>query len=318
MCKNDCYVSKQILKYPIIWHNQQLSSITFNEASDVTSKCCIDVHSTSRVQVFWLSLKMWLPCILLISTMLFLTKGHYGNESPSTVLIFTREQEYLAFPLPHCCGTILSQDTVITAANCFGTGTFHIDNFFLVAGDLQTYLYSGPNTTDSRYSYRSQYSPQKIGMEKILIHPHYSEGHKEVDLAIIKLSTKLETNSDVGIARLPPQGAKHEGKSVEFTYLVVSENVEIPERGLPFVELEKETLTGHEGCLDYYEIPHNSQEHGSGVQQYLAGSGAIFTGWSSPLLYGLFVSGSTLCKIEHVLPWVYREAGVRYITYYHL
>ena len=137
MCKNDCYVSKQILKYPIIWHNQQISSITFNEASDVTSKCCIDVHSTSRVQVFWLSLKMWLPCILLISTMLFLTKGHYGNESPSTVLIFTREQEYLAFPLPHCCGTILSQDTVITAANCFGTGTFHIDNFFLVAGDLQ-------------------------------------------------------------------------------------------------------------------------------------------------------------------------------------
>jgi len=264
------------------------------------------VHSTSRVPVVCLSLEMWLPCILLISILFVLTKGKYGNESPSTVLIFTKEQEYLAYPLPHCCGTILSQDTVITAANCFGTGTVHANNFFLVAGDLQSYLYSGPNTTDSRYSYKSQYSPQKIDMEKIIIHPHYIEGNKEVDLAIIKLSTKLETNSDVEIARLPPPGAKHEGKSVEFTYLVVGENVEIPERGLPKVELEKETLTGHDGCLDYYEIAHTSR----GVQQYLGGSGAIFTGWSSPLMYGMFVSGSTLCKIGHVLPWVYREAGV--------
>ena len=190
----------------------------------------------------------------------------------------------------------------------------------MVAGDLQSYLYSQPNTTDSSYGYKSHNSPQMKGIEKIIIHPNYNNRSENVDLAILKLSTKLETNSDVEIAQLPPPGAKYEGNSAKFTYLVVAENVEIPERPLPFVELESETLTGHTGCLDYYEIPPKSNKYGSGVGQYLPGAGAIVhipwtIPWSAPLMYGMFVSGSTWCKIEYALPWIFREAGVRYVTY---
>ena len=254
-------------------------------------------------------LNRFILLILVIHVFVHVCVCWYGNEAPSTVLIFKKDQEYYAYPLPHCSGTILSEDTVITAANCFGTGTVHAKDFFLVAGDLQSYLYSQPNTTDSSYSYKSKNSPQKKDIEKIIIHPYYNNRPEKVDLAIVKLSTKLETNSDVEIAQLPPPGVKHEGNSVKFAYLVVAENVEIPERPLPFVKIESVTLSGHTGCLDYYEMPSKTFD----VRQYLPGAGAIVIGVSAPAIYGMFVSGSTWCKIEHALPWIFRETGVRYV-----
>merc|ERR1712172_177230 len=94
-----------------------------------------------------------------------------------------------------CGGTILDEETILTAAHCFfdknsGTNAFPQDN-----GGV---LFAGITQQGST-------GQQKMWMKKVIIHPQYNHGYptEDNDIAIVKLKLPLTFNNNVKNACLP-------------------------------------------------------------------------------------------------------------------
>ena len=229
----------------------------------------------------------------------------------TTVLIYTGELG--EDPSLQCSGTILSEDIIITAATCFAAGVDNVDDFTIVAGDLQAHLADQPNTAE------------KIGVKRVSLHPHYEHvpGERLLwDLAIVHLRTKLnlKTNPNIEAAMLPPPGIMTTGKSVHFGGLDTA-----PDGSIVFLE-KKVIISPETTCFDELEegtfSPNKMfcgiKEENSTFNQK-AGSCAIYRGWDKPLVLGMTTCGSPYCHthavfqhIEPFLPWIFRETRLRY------
>ena len=129
--------------------------------------------------------------------------GDEPTAMRTAVLIYTGELD--RDPTLRCSGTLLSEDIIITAATCFDAGVDDLDDFTIVAGDLQAYLAGQQSTSE------------KIGVQGVRIHPHYEHvlGEESVwNMAIVQLKTRLnfETSTNLEAAMLPPPGMKHTGE----------------------------------------------------------------------------------------------------------
>jgi len=226
------------------------------------------------------------------------------------VLIYTRELK--KDPTLLCPGTLLSEDIIITAATCFDAALDDLDDFTIVAGDLQPYLAGQPNTAD------------KIGVQGVSIHPHYEHvpGEEPVwNMAIVQLKTRLnlETSTNMEAAMLPPPGMKYTGKSVQLGGLekALDGSIMFHEKKLIvspdtncFDELEEGTFSPNEMFCGITEENSTSNQK--------AGSCAIYRGWAKPLVLGMTTCGSAYCHthavvqhIEPFLPWIFRETRLR-------
>jgi len=231
--------------------------------------------------------------------------GNKPLAMTTAVLIFTGELD--KDPTLHCSGTLLSEDIIITAATCFDADVDNVDDFTIVAGDLEAYLAGQPNTAE------------KIGVKRVRIHPHYEHvpGVQPVwNLAIVHLRSKLnlQTNTNMEAAMLPPPGMKHTGKLVQLCGLETA-----PDGSVYLVE--KEVIFGPDKhCQDELEKGKFSTEKdcggkkGSNNCEKITGSGIIYRGWEKPIVLGILSLGSTVCQnvaVLNILPWIFRETRLR-------
>ena len=113
---------------------------------------------------------------------------------------------------PVCSGTILSEDTIITAGHCFDS----IENLETEAGRLD--IVAGEGDLISYLTGKSKYA-EELKVKTIHRHPRYEHvvGKKLVwDLAILKLATKIPigTNPKIDSAILPFKDRSYDGSYV--------------------------------------------------------------------------------------------------------
>merc|ERR1712106_659303 len=227
-----------------------------------------------------------------------------GSEQAmkTAVLIYTRE-----LPTLLCSGTLLSEDIIITAATCFDAGVDDVDDFTIVAGDLQAFLAGQLNTAE------------KIEVQGVRIHPHYDHvpGEEPVwNMAIVQLKTRLnfDRNPNLEAAMLPPPGMKHKGKLVQFGGLATS-----PDGSVHL--LAKEAVISHDELAEgmfLLEKVRGEEKQSRDCEKIAPGSPAINSGWEKPLVIGMSSVGSLLCITDEVfsfiskfLPWIFRETRIR-------
>ena len=90
---------------------------------------------------------------------------------------------------PHFCGgTILDDETILSAAHCFDNADYYdYSTAFIEAGIM---IDGSPIGQD-------------IFVQEVIIHPDYKHKTKRNDIAILKLATPLQFNSKVQPACLP-------------------------------------------------------------------------------------------------------------------
>jgi len=236
----------------------------------------------------------------------------------TAVLIYTGELD--KDPTLLCSGTLLSEDIIITAATCFDAGLDDLDDFTIVAGDLQAYLAGQPNTAE------------KIGVQGVSIHPHYDHDYDyDYDdvlaeepfwnMAIVQLKRKvnLDRNPNMEAAMLPPPGMKHTGKLVQFGGLATAPD------GSVYLLAKKAKINPDEHCQDelvegmfFMEKVCVEKKESRDCKKIAAGSPAIYRGWEKPLVIGMSSVGSSSCPTDEVftfiskfLPWIFRETRIR-------
>jgi len=90
-----------------------------------------------------------------------------------------------------CGGSILSTNYIVTSAQCVIQGT--MDSYTVVAGDHNL------NENDFTEQIRS--------VSGIVIHPNFTENNPFVnDIALVRLSSRLQFNSVIGNINMAPQG----------------------------------------------------------------------------------------------------------------
>ena len=202
---------------------------------------------------------------------------------------------------------------IISAAACFDAGAVDLDNFTIVAGDLQAYLAGQPNTAE------------KIGVQGVSIHPHYDHvpGEEPVwNMAIVQLKRKVnfDRNPNMEAAMLPPPGMKHTGKLVQLGGLATAPG------GSVYLLAKEAVINPDEHCQDelaegmfLLEKVRGEKKESSGCEKIAAGSPAIYRGWEKPLVIGMSSVGSSLCTTDEVftfiskfLPWIFRETRIRF------
>jgi hypothetical protein len=232
---------------------------------------------------------MWLVGLILgleLALILSQPSGPY-----TTVLIFRGDLNQTA----HCLGTILSEDSVLTAAHCVDTGAR--EEYTVVAGNLKSYL-AGVRGAAERLSLKS-----------IKLHPYYPH---QVDLAVVKLTTNidLETSRDVQAAVLPPVGIDSKNKDLKGNFFDFWGNTLVQFGGI------------HDDCADAFEWGmylgskmYCGDENNRCKKK--SGAGAILPGWKKPIVLGVSTFAGKDCKtfpvfqeIESSLPWIFRETSI--------
>ena len=92
---------------------------------------------------------------------------------------------------PFCGGTLLSSNTVLTAAHC----QTPVSNFKVVVGEFDVSRADGE---------------QRISPSQWIQHPNYNSGTTNNDFAIIKLATPVSFSSTVNPACLPTAGRNYD------------------------------------------------------------------------------------------------------------
>ncbi|RMZ94862.1 serine protease 27-like [Brachionus plicatilis] len=149
------------------------------------------------------------------------------NSWPSVVYIIFKynfNKAGLAYTASSFCGgTLINQDTVITAAHCYST------KFELNDG---SYLIVSPNSYHA--TYESMYtiylglhnktdlsSAVSRSVKSFTIHPNYDEINLHNDIAVIKLSSKVVLNDRIQVACLPHESEKYYPQSYNVNAYVV-------------------------------------------------------------------------------------------------
>merc|ERR1711971_395637 len=121
--------------------------------------------------------------------------GHFAPSPIPWQIRLHASFNSLNFASGLCGGTILDEETILTAAHCFfdknsGTNAFPQDN-----GGV---LFAGITQQGST-------GQQKMWMKKVIIHPQYNHGYptEDNDIAIVKLKLPLTFNNNVKNACLP-------------------------------------------------------------------------------------------------------------------
>jgi len=92
-----------------------------------------------------------------------------------------------------CGGTILDEETILSAAHCFYHGSTGSSAFPMDSGD---FILAGIRKEGSS-------GQQGILINTIIIHPQYNAGNHDTDIAIVKLKSPLTFNNNVKKACLP-------------------------------------------------------------------------------------------------------------------
>ena len=93
---------------------------------------------------------------------------------------------------PVCGGTILNEETILSAAHCFHPLSPVNDQDFIEAGMIKL------SSND-----RKRFIGQKKFINQIIVHPSYDTRTKNNDIAILKLKTPLSFSETVKPASLP-------------------------------------------------------------------------------------------------------------------
>merc|ERR1712051_1113056 len=103
-----------------------------------------------------------------------------------------------------CGGTILDEETILSAAHCFYHGSTGSSAFPMDSGD---FILAG---------IRREGSPgqQGILINTVIIHPQYNPGNEDTDIAIVKLKSPLTFNNNVKNACLPESSFAPQSKAV--------------------------------------------------------------------------------------------------------
>ena len=100
---------------------------------------------------------------------------------------------------PICGGTILNEETILSAAHCFHPLSQAHDQDFIEAGMIK--LFSKD---------RERFMGQKKFIKQIILHPNYNTSTKNNDIAILKLKTPLSFSEAVQPASLPDHSFRPE------------------------------------------------------------------------------------------------------------
>ncbi|CAF0826377.1 unnamed protein product [Brachionus calyciflorus] len=132
------------------------------------------------------------------------------NSWPSLALIwfdykFDVDGKQSTYSTNICGGTLINQDTVLTAAHCFQNEINNTDY-----NNLKVELNKYHSTFESMYTiYLGAYDITKLNgvtkmkVKSFILHPNYDENSVQNDIAIIKLDEKVNLNEKIQIACVP-------------------------------------------------------------------------------------------------------------------
>jgi len=103
-----------------------------------------------------------------------------------------------------CGGTILDEETILTAAHCFFDVNTGVSNFPLDSGDV---IFAGITNLGSS-------GQQKSLINSIVLHPQYNKATNNNDIAIVKLKSPLTFTNNVKNACLPESSFAPQSKAV--------------------------------------------------------------------------------------------------------
>ena len=96
---------------------------------------------------------------------------------------------------PFCGGVLVTDSLVLTTGYC--CNQVNKDMLKVVAGEHDLHAEEGPE--------------QEAGVEEMIVHPEFDPVTFENDICLVKLVTRLELNSEVGVIRAAAPGQSFSG-----------------------------------------------------------------------------------------------------------
>ena len=211
-----------------------------------------------------------------------------------------------------CAGTIIDQQFILTAANCFhcldnddcSHDKFSMSDILVVAGEHDMDKIYDKSIKDVKTSGNASSHEVK----RIARHPNYNFPKFKWDLALLELQTPVIIGATTEISRLPPPGMKYEKKEVTVggwygahAHMVID------------VEIESGFTCSQKFSSSSVNFDKNLQlcagEEGRGD----SGGGVLFKGWGQPIVVGVATGKETSAymKTEEALSWIDMESNIR-------